>query len=317
MAITVLRGGARNDKFMAEAVFILGSGYDTLLVMYGGGGDDEIRGSFLNPNRIIGGTGSDTLTGGSNLNTLIGGSGNDVLNTWQGSYSVLQGGSGRDRLTGGDNGNMLDGGSGIDTMQGGDGGDIYVVDRAEDRIIETYRPYYDTDPDPADLVRSSVSWRLDSLLENLTLTGSGRINGTGNTLANEIYGNDARNRLSGAGGSDTLRGGAGNDRLDGGSGRDRLIGEGGADWLSGGAGNDTLLGGRGHDTFVFAEADGVDYIKDFTDGVDRIAITSGAARFRELEIRQKGEDLSIHFAETTIILEDTARADLNSGDFLF
>ncbi len=48
----------------------------------------------------------------------------------------------------------------------------------------------------------------------------GKINGTGNALANHITGNDADNTLIGGAGNDTLVGGIGADRLTGGTGRD-------------------------------------------------------------------------------------------------
>ena len=69
-------------------------------------------------------------------------------------------------------------------------------------------------------------------VENLTLTGTGDINGTGNTLNNILLGNSGDNVLSGLDGNDTLTGNAGNDSLDGGTG---------ADTMTGGAGNDTYV----------------------------------------------------------------------------
>jgi Ca2+-binding RTX toxin-like protein len=56
-----------------------------------------------------------------------------------------------------------------------------------------------------------VAYTLGSNLENLTLTGTGAINGTGNTLNNKITGNSANNILNGGAGNDTLTGGAGSD----------------------------------------------------------------------------------------------------------
>ncbi|WP_412087687.1 integrase core domain-containing protein [Cereibacter sphaeroides] len=63
-----------------------------------------------------------------------------------------------------------------------------------------------------DLVRSSVGLRLGATSENLTLTGTAAINGTGNGLATRITGNCAANVLSGAPGADKLVGGLGTDR---------------------------------------------------------------------------------------------------------
>src|SRR5262249_958261 len=48
-------------------------------------------------------------------------------------------------------------------------------------------------------------------VENLTLTGTGDINGTGNVLANVITGNSGDNILDGGVGADKMIGGAGND----------------------------------------------------------------------------------------------------------
>jgi Ca2+-binding RTX toxin-like protein len=50
-------------------------------------------------------------------------------------------------------------------------------------------------------------------VENLTLTGTSAINGTGNALANQITGNSGANTLDGGAGADTLSGGLGADRF--------------------------------------------------------------------------------------------------------
>jgi Ca2+-binding RTX toxin-like protein len=82
-------------------------------------------------------------------------------------------------------------------------------------------------------------------VENLTLTGTDAINGTGNNLKNTIIGNSANN---------TLDGGTGNDSLDGGDGDDNLIGGTGNDTLIGGTGTNTLIGGTGNDTYIVSNS---------------------------------------------------------------
>ena len=86
--------------------------------------------------------------------------------------------------------NVIDGGAGADAMAGGAGNDTYVVDDAGDIITEALTG-------GTDLVKSSITYSLaGSNLENLTLTGAGHIDATGNALANILTGN-ARQQPSG------------------------------------------------------------------------------------------------------------------------
>src|SRR5918993_1025896 len=91
-----------------------------------------------------------------------------------------------------------------DTMAGGLGHDIYVVDNAGDTVSEAAGA-------GSDSVQSSVTFILGSNVENLTLTGIGAVNGTGNALANVLTGNGNSNRLDGGAGADTMYGGTGHD----------------------------------------------------------------------------------------------------------
>ena len=100
--------------------------------------------------------------------------------------------------------NILDGGAGGDVMQGGLGNDTYLIDDVGELISEAAGGGTDT-------VRSSLSYVLGSNLENLTLTGTAAINGTGNSLANTLTGNAAANLLDGGAGADTMNGGLGSD----------------------------------------------------------------------------------------------------------
>jgi Ca2+-binding RTX toxin-like protein len=85
-----------------------------------------------------------------------------------------------------------------------------------------------------DTVQSSVSYTLGGYVENMVLTGTSAIKGTGNGGHNTIVGNSAANTLTGGSGNDILEGGAGNDLLTGGQGADTyLIGLGsGSDLIS-------------------------------------------------------------------------------------
>ena len=189
----------------------------------------------------------------------------------------------------------LDGRAGADIMRGGLGNDTYIVDNTGDLVEEAASAGTDT-------VQSSISYTLGANVENLILTGSGVINGTGNGLNNVITGNGSANLIDGGNGSDTLNGGSGNDRLIGGNGNDNLNGGAGADTLTGIALNDTTLGrgtidvltgGTENDLFVLGNASGVFYsdgststsgrgdyarITDFAAG-DRIQLKGSASNY--------------------------------------
>ena len=99
-------------------------------------------------------------------------------------------------LVGNDAANVLDGSTGADEMWGAGGNDTYIVDDTGDSIWEDVGQ-------GVDLVKSSVTFTLSADVENLTLTGTSAINGTGNALANLLSGNSAANVLAGGAGNDT------------------------------------------------------------------------------------------------------------------
>ena len=101
-------------------------------------------------------------------------------------------------------------------MTGGTGDDIYRVDSTSDKVTENANEGNDT-------IQSTVTYTLGANVENLTLTGTAAINGTGNALNNTIIGNGANNTLTGGAGNDRLNGGLGNDSMIGGVGDDAYV----------------------------------------------------------------------------------------------
>lgn len=191
-------------------------------------------------NVIVGNSAANILNGGAGADTLKGGAGDDTYFIDDIGDTIIESvGAGADavksyvsyvlpanvetlfllgtswinatgnaldnRLMGNSGANVLDGGAGADDMRGGYGNDTYVVDNVGDRVIESNSEDY------GDEVRSSISYRLSTNVENLVLTGTSAINGTGNELGNTITGNSAANIIDGGAGADVMIGGDGND----------------------------------------------------------------------------------------------------------
>jgi Ca2+-binding RTX toxin-like protein len=115
----------------------------------------------------------------------VGGSGNDVIHGIAGNDSVI-GDDGDDTLWGDAGDDTLDGGAGSKTLvgdqDGGLGNDTFIVNSTGDVVVEWPNEGNDT-------IVASVSFTLPDNVENLVLTGTAAINGTGNTLDNTIAGN--------------------------------------------------------------------------------------------------------------------------------
>jgi VCBS repeat-containing protein len=234
---TDLAGASASDTFVltinateCQGKTIIGTRYDDKLtgtscddvidgkgghdVMNGGKGDDVyyVDGQGCVVDEVVekAGEGYDTVyssvsyTLAANVEELhllgtacIDGTGNGLSNK-------IYGNRGDNTLTGGTGNDFLHGGAGADTLVGGSGDDTYVVDSECDDVVECTNA-------GTDLVLSSVDYTLGDYVENLTLTGTCAINGTGNALNNVIIGNAANNTLAGGAGADTMTGGAGND----------------------------------------------------------------------------------------------------------
>ncbi|GCL40826.1 alkaline phosphatase [Dolichospermum planctonicum] len=195
----------------------------------GNGGNDTITSTIANAGQndlFDGGIGTDTLviSGGTastaltlnvanianTSNQLSGISGLVVQNfesfdfaTFLGTLNAT-GSTGNDTITAGAGNDTLDGGAGTNTLRGGFGNDTYIISTLTNTITEAANAGIDT-------VRSSVTYTLATNVENLVLTGTTDLNGTGNTLNNTLTGNSGNNTLNGGTGADALIGGAGND----------------------------------------------------------------------------------------------------------
>jgi Ca2+-binding RTX toxin-like protein len=222
--------------------------------------------------RIIGGSGNDTLVGSDREpyadsspgnvprgdNILIGGGGDDLLDG-RGGPDVFEGGDGNDTVTYGDHqvgavtyrGRTDPVEATIDgTANDGGAVDVETVSQRSDQI---------TPPPPDDP---------DGGVENI-IGGSGDDTLRGSSASNSLSGGPGTDLLNGGEGDDTLRSGSGDDTLQGAEGNDSLFGEehndvlvggAGTDSLDGGPSDDRLDGGTGADSMVGGDgADGVYY----------------------------------------------------------
>jgi len=118
------------------------------------------------------------------------------------------------------------------------------VDDPGDVVIE--------DPNAGfDVVYAAITYSMVANVEKLVLTGGADLNGTGNALANQIYGTTGRNVLDGGGG------------------------------------NDTLYGGGGSDVFILRPGGGQDTVMDFIQG-DRVNLSSFGAGAAQVAVTRVG-----------------------------
>jgi Ca2+-binding RTX toxin-like protein len=264
-----LSGLGGNDTLLG------GSGGDTML---GGSGTDTVTyegratGVFADTDGATGDDGSgfdgppgarDTI--GADVENLIGGNGSDTLTGWSLSFAPavnnrLEGGPGNDILRGYKGDDLLIGGVGADTLQGGTGADT-VTYADHDAPVRLYLGgaggWGGSVSDGVVGGDTSSGDHFDSEVEVVICTAfNDEVSGSGPAL------------ISAGAGADTLTGGPGNDHFYGDAGEDNIDGRKGDDFLFGGDGDDTIDGlspGRpsnvGHPSYYsFDDVSGNDYV---------------------------------------------------------
>ncbi len=327
-----LRGGAGNDVLrdngqqgpLGRDLFFGGAGADTI---FGGGANDTVHGDNGNDvlygglgfdmlyggnhfDRLYGGGGNDTLIGGNGRDTVFGGAGDDVLRDngqpgllgrdlffgGAGDDTIIGGGAndtahgqtGNDRLTGGAHFDRLFGGAGRDTLDGDNGRDTLYGGAGDDVLND--------------------NGQRGPLGRDLLFGGAGD---------DTLNGGGANDTLHGNVGRDVLRGGGDNDVLFGGDGADLLFGDAGRDRLFGGRGDDTLSGGAGADVFVFRDGDGVNRIRDFTPGLDRLHLDVTESALADLAMTATDAGLRLAWTGGEVLLDGVDAAGIAPSDILF
>ena len=265
---------------------------NTLLIrIFGLGGNDQLSlneaSGALPRAELFGGTGNDTLTGGS---------GDDVLN----------GGPGNDTLLGKGGSDILFGGPDNDTLTGGDGDDQIFGEAGNDRII--WNPGDDTDLNEGGDDTDTVEVNGGNGSESFTITANGsRVRfdrvipapffidiGTCEKLVlNANGGNDA---LSCSGNlaaliQITADGGPGDDTLLGSNGNDVLRGGDNNDFIDGKEGNDTVFMGEGNDTFQWDPGDGNDTVEG--QGGNDTIVCNGSASAEDFALSANGSRVKL------------------------
>jgi Ca2+-binding RTX toxin-like protein len=228
--------GQGSDAVFSTANYGLAADVETLILQ----GGTDLQGYGNNQaNVLYGNTGNNLLNGGGGIDLMVGGAGNDTYFVDNSSDSCFEvAGQGSDAvfatanyglaadvetlvmqgsadlqgygnntantIYGNTGNNLINGAGGADTMAGGTGNDTYFVDNTGDGVLENAN-------EGTDVVFAGVSYALSANVEALVLQGGGAINGTGNTLANSLFGGSGDNTLDGGAGADALNGNAGND----------------------------------------------------------------------------------------------------------
>lgn len=276
--------------------------------------DLNITGNAAKTTVIYGGTGDDSLTGGTAKDALYGGAGNDTLN------------AGNDKI--------------CDRLDGGKGDDTYILSNLKDYIVDeggsnTIKLSSSFSANHLDLSGGSGGEKallgekdgpeeMDYSGLNITTIDASAVGKGLRLLANSedrrsnvrssyIRGieedfevnADVSTTILGGKGKDTITGFEGNDVFFGNAGNDVIMGDKGNDTLDGGLGSDTLYGGRGNDSIAGGVGDDTIY------GYDNLIDTRSA--YNEDE-ELKDERSYTYDAKGNVLTDTTIYYDVTTGN---
>jgi Ca2+-binding RTX toxin-like protein len=212
-----------------------GNGDDRL---FGGAGADDMTGGNDFDSAVYAGFGSNPRTVTID-NVANDGEAGENDNVHAGVEGVI-GGSGSDTITGDSSGNVLQGGLGTDTLHGAGGNDLLIGDACCSYVADDFDGGAGEDTvSYRDHFFTGVTADIDGVADD----GSGggaegdNVENTvedliGSEGADMLTGNGANNTIAGRGSGDTLTGGAAGDTLTGGSGADIHEGQAGKDEIN-------------------------------------------------------------------------------------
>ncbi|MBA4095752.1 MAG: hypothetical protein C0484_03155 [Rhodospirillum sp.] len=261
-------------------------------LLFGGGGNDDMNGSF-GLDDLYGDAGNDTLDGGDGADNLFGGKGNDtyyvddagdtvselvgegkdtvfaatsftldvdqeieVLNLkWDADYDAT--GNNLANIINGNSGeNFLKGGGANDTLNGGDGDDSLDGGTGNDVLTGGKGNDEYTVNNAKDKLTEAAGQGLDTVwLAAADYTLAANIERVFLTVGGgNATGNTLENIMEGNSVGNKLDGGGSNDDISGSAGDDTLLGGAGNDWLDGGSDDDEMTGGAGNDQYIVDNA---------------------------------------------------------------
>ncbi|MFB2531728.1 Hint domain-containing protein [Paracoccus sp. p3-h83] len=271
-------GGATGTFSEIEKV-ITGSGNDTI---------DASNASLTNTGGSIGinidtGAGNDLITGSGGADSIIAGAGSDTINGGNGNDTIAAG-DGDDDITFGA-GDSVSGGAGdddfkLDPAQTGTGGWTVIGGEANEGTPEDISNNADDGGMAGDKLDGSALTNPVTVTYT-TVENGGVTGGTTGTFS------DIEKVVTGSGddvidaGNAALTNGAAGINVDTGAGNDQITGSAGADTIAAGAGNDVISAGAGNDLIDAGtgndKIDGGAGADTMTggDGFDTFSVTSG------------------------------------------